>query len=365
MLSPPPKLYLYSCGWSDAPNHIENISGGLVFDIGKVARDYDSYVRRWLFFGGEGGIIDKQLSRSKALNDLLDLLQSFCARFVNGLKSNPSVPTMIVSVICNHGKHRSRWLIVRLREWLADWHSKEDSLIQVVHLSDFNRTQELEHYRKRCSEGYTQQEAIKSARGMGLRWKHRDFESIRWRVYWSMVRMGHHNHWIDMHRYSADAGLLDWCLDCLPLRTASSSKGAEVSDAPSTCSTDRSLDIFYRVAIGQPRAGTQTTSPQGACAGRYKHASWGSSVPRHKARKRFEVPDKRGTSPQPGHLERRGPRGPPTSASRPQRGNGQAFPGRRTGSRQGGQPEGGGLVGRRTCGQGRPGEGSTLDTQAG
>ena len=81
MLRPPPKLYLFSCGWSDAPNHIEKISGGLVFDIGKVARDYDSYVRRWLFFGGEGGIIDKQLSRSKALNDLLDLLQSFCARF--------------------------------------------------------------------------------------------------------------------------------------------------------------------------------------------------------------------------------------------------------------------------------------------
>ena len=81
MLRPPPKLYLYSCGWSDAPSHIETISGGLVFDIGNVGRDYDLYVPRWLIFGGEGGIIDKQMSRSKALNDLLDLLQSFCARF--------------------------------------------------------------------------------------------------------------------------------------------------------------------------------------------------------------------------------------------------------------------------------------------
>ena len=137
----------------------------------------------------------------------------------------------------------------------------------------------------------------------------------------------------------------------------------------------RAVDISYDVAVGRVRIqaelgdsqvpGKRTTSPQGACAGRHKHASWGSSVPRHKARKRFEVPDKRGTSPQPGQALRRGPRGPPTSAPRRQQGNGQAFPGRRTGSRQGRQPEGGGLVGRRICGQGIPGEGSTLDTQAG
>ena len=81
MLRPPPKLCLYSCGWSDAPSHIETISGGLVFDIGNVGRDCDLEVPRWEVFGGEGGKIDQQFSRTKALNDLLNLLKSFCARF--------------------------------------------------------------------------------------------------------------------------------------------------------------------------------------------------------------------------------------------------------------------------------------------
>ena len=32
MLRPPPKLYIYSCGWTDAPDHKETIASGLVFD---------------------------------------------------------------------------------------------------------------------------------------------------------------------------------------------------------------------------------------------------------------------------------------------------------------------------------------------
>ena len=39
MLRPPPKLYLYSCGWADAPDHKETVSGGLVFELGSIDED--------------------------------------------------------------------------------------------------------------------------------------------------------------------------------------------------------------------------------------------------------------------------------------------------------------------------------------
>ena len=88
MLRPPPKLYLYSCGWADALDHIEIVSGGLVFDVGNVGHDHEEGGRRggsreaprWAAFGGEGADMDHELGSTKDLNYFLKLLKSFCAR---------------------------------------------------------------------------------------------------------------------------------------------------------------------------------------------------------------------------------------------------------------------------------------------
>ena len=118
MLRPPPKLYLYSCGWADALDHIETVSGGLVFDVGNVGHDHEEEGRRggsreaprWEVFGGEGADLDHELGSTKDLNDLLELLKIFCARCWDCLQSDPSVPALIVSLICKFGKHRFRLL---------------------------------------------------------------------------------------------------------------------------------------------------------------------------------------------------------------------------------------------------------------
>ena len=56
MLRAPPKLFLYSCGWSEVPDHQETISSGLLLDISNVGTDYENNVgsrRAWEVFGGE------------------------------------------------------------------------------------------------------------------------------------------------------------------------------------------------------------------------------------------------------------------------------------------------------------------------
>ena len=68
MLRAPPKLFLYSCGWSEVPDHQETISSGLLFDISNVGTDYESNVgsrRAWEVFGGEGYYLDRELATMK------------------------------------------------------------------------------------------------------------------------------------------------------------------------------------------------------------------------------------------------------------------------------------------------------------
>ena len=73
MLRPPPKLFLYSCGWAEVPDHQETISGGLVFDIGDVGTDYENEEQGgspreascWQVFGGEGSDLDHVLAKTE------------------------------------------------------------------------------------------------------------------------------------------------------------------------------------------------------------------------------------------------------------------------------------------------------------
>ena len=66
----------------------------------------------------------------------------------SGTASNPlpSVPASIASLICNVGKHRLRWLVIKLRDWLAGNYGDSDSWIHVEHLREGNRRQEVNHY---------------------------------------------------------------------------------------------------------------------------------------------------------------------------------------------------------------------------
>ena len=115
MPRPVPKLYLYSCGWTDAPDHKETVSGGLVFDIGNVGHDYKDGAPRWEVFGGEGAEMDVELANTKELADRLELVKVLCTRYLDCLQSAPQISAMIVSLICNYGKHRSRWLVKQCR----------------------------------------------------------------------------------------------------------------------------------------------------------------------------------------------------------------------------------------------------------
>ena len=95
MLRAPPKLFLYSCGWAEVPDHQETISSGLLFDISNVGTDYESNVgsrRAWEVFGGEGSDLDHELARMKEFRGLLRLLKNLCARFFDCLQSGSSVP---------------------------------------------------------------------------------------------------------------------------------------------------------------------------------------------------------------------------------------------------------------------------------
>ena len=79
MLRAPPKLFLYSCGWAEVPDHQETISSGLLFDISNVGTDYESNVgsrRAWEVFGGEGSDLDHELARMKEFKGLLRLLKT-------------------------------------------------------------------------------------------------------------------------------------------------------------------------------------------------------------------------------------------------------------------------------------------------
>ena len=91
-------------------------------------------------------VFGPRVGENVKLKDLLDLLKSLCEHFFARLHSFSTVPVLIVSVISNYGKHRSRWLLTQLEQWLSDTYSDSKSLIHVEQLSESNRRLELNHY---------------------------------------------------------------------------------------------------------------------------------------------------------------------------------------------------------------------------
>ena len=216
-LQPGPRLCLYSCGWSDVPDHYETLARSFVFDISQVGHDPD--VRggpRWEVFGGDGDTLDRELSSSKELGSLLDLLKNFIARF---LESAQKDLRLIIAVICAWGKHRSRWLIKQLEAWLEQQSLDSDYWFCVEHLSEFNRRQELQHYHSAMQYGGCYKgQAISSAKNMGLRRNRRQFVSIQSNLYRRMESVDNRKKWVDVKKDPAPVDVLEWCVSFLLFR---------------------------------------------------------------------------------------------------------------------------------------------------
>ena len=126
----------------------------------------------------------------KEFSGLLRILKNLCAYFLTCLQSGSSVPVLIVSLISNYGKHRSRWLLTRLERWVADTYSNSKSLIRVEHLSESNRRLELNHYYNLVRGGSRRSQARTSAKQMGHRRNFRSFEHIKRTLEQEVHRLG-------------------------------------------------------------------------------------------------------------------------------------------------------------------------------
>ena len=88
---PPPvqhsrrKITVCSIGWSDVPDHDEDLLG-FVFDLEKVGQYVESHARRWDVFGGCNGDLDRELEEMRPLPALADLIQNLLARYINTVK---------------------------------------------------------------------------------------------------------------------------------------------------------------------------------------------------------------------------------------------------------------------------------------
>ena len=84
---PPPvlqsrcKITVCSIGWSDVPEHDEDLLG-FVFDLEKVGQDVESHARRWDVFGGCNGDLDRELEEMHPLPALANIIQNLLARYI-------------------------------------------------------------------------------------------------------------------------------------------------------------------------------------------------------------------------------------------------------------------------------------------
>ena len=216
-----PKLFIRSCGWSEVQRFIDHLDHGLVIDISEVVRvvedgDRITHWRRWECFGGEGGMLDAQLRQHAVLRDLVGILQNLCARYFEGLRQAYTLSDFYIVVICDIGKHHSRWVVSMLDTWLSQLQPENDSWYQVKHLSDENRRRELTHYRDLKSTGWSHMDALSSVKSLGLRRRRWEFDTIRWELFHKMQRTGYGHYWVDLRDYPPSKELVDWLMYCLP-----------------------------------------------------------------------------------------------------------------------------------------------------
>ena len=209
----------------------------------------------------------------KEVSRLLRILKNLCAYFVTCLQSGSSVPALIVSLISNYGKHRSRWLLTRLERWVADTYSNSKSLIRVEHLSESNRRLELNHYYNLVREGSRRSQARTSAKQMGHRRNLRSFEHIKRTLQQEVHRLGHHNRWINVRHITANNALnslLFKLINCLLFRAdrrreehaPGKRKADSISDSVASASARSTLLYSDATTIAHAAASMSTRLPR-------------------------------------------------------------------------------------------------------
>ena len=108
----------------------------------------------------------RELECNHELRDLLSLLVSMSARFMDTVDEGGNVKDLQLAIICAWGKHRSRWVVVELEKWLDEQFEEQNDWLAVQHLSENHRRRELGRYYELRRNGGYHHDAVKSAKGM-------------------------------------------------------------------------------------------------------------------------------------------------------------------------------------------------------
>ena len=173
---PRAKFAVYSVGWAEVLSNLEVLAETLLFDLSKVGHDHDAGgAPRWLNFGGDGSILDKELEANKVLSDVVKVIISIMSRYLLEVKdaekrgTEEDIEDFSLSVVCNYGKHRSRYVVSRVHAWLVDNCPDLEDLVSFHHLSEDNRRREVMYYKDCLAQGYKPYAAMKFAKTLGLR----------------------------------------------------------------------------------------------------------------------------------------------------------------------------------------------------
>ena len=82
----PSLIRVCSAGWSEVPDHLQELSEGYVFDIESLGEDADRTPGMWRNFGGDGGDIDRHLEKIRGMPELKTLIKALLTNYVKGLE---------------------------------------------------------------------------------------------------------------------------------------------------------------------------------------------------------------------------------------------------------------------------------------
>ena len=169
-LRPEPRICLYSIGWSEVPDNAESLLV-FVFDISNVQGDADQKAARWDFFGGEGSALDSELSQIQILRDLDGFLRNMLFRCQERIEEaderGVDLPTIVITVCCAWGKHRSRFVVQKVGQWFQDQLEEKEHVFVASHLSERSRRAEVQHAQRLKCKGCNHGQAIASAKQIG------------------------------------------------------------------------------------------------------------------------------------------------------------------------------------------------------
>ena len=78
------------------------------------------------------------------------------------------LPIIVITVCCAWGKHRSRFVVEKVKRWFQDKLEEKEYLFVAAHLSERNRRAEVYHANRLEGQGYRPTQAIHSAKQSGF-----------------------------------------------------------------------------------------------------------------------------------------------------------------------------------------------------